>query len=102
MPGGWGSVALGNSVKETTANARRRTARNPLFSGRRFTDEVVTLCVRWYLRFKLSYRDVAEIAWEMGILVAPSTILRWVIRYAEEFARRLASIRKTGGRIVAR
>jgi hypothetical protein len=51
-------------------------ARNPLFSGRRFADEVVTLCVRWYLRFKLSYRDVAEIAWEMGILVAPSTILR--------------------------
>jgi transposase-like protein len=65
-----------------------RIARNSLFSGRRFADEVVTLCVRWYLRFKLSYRDVAEIAWEMGILVAPSTILRWVIRYAEEFARR--------------
>jgi transposase-like protein len=67
---------------------RRRTARNPLFNGRRFGDEVLTLCVRWYLRFKLSYRDVAEIAWEMGILVAPSTIMRWVIRYAEEFARR--------------
>jgi DDE domain len=67
---------------------RRHIARNPLFSGRRFDDEVVTLCVRWYLRFKLSYRDVAEIAWEMGILVAPSTILRWVVRYAEEFARR--------------
>jgi putative transposase len=67
---------------------RRRIARNPLFSGRRFADEVVTLCVRWYLRFKLSYRDVAEIAWEMGISVAPSTILRWVIRYTEEFARR--------------
>jgi transposase-like protein len=67
---------------------RRRIARNPLFSGRLFADEVVTLCVRWYLRFKLSYRDVAEIAWEMGILVAPSTILRWVVRYAEEFARR--------------
>jgi transposase-like protein len=51
------------------AMARRRTARNPLFSGRRFA-EVITLCVRWYLRFKLSYRDVAEMAWEMGILVA--------------------------------
>jgi transposase-like protein len=67
---------------------RLRIAGNPLFSGRRFADEVVTLCVRWYLRFKLSYRDVAEIAWVMGILVAPSTILRWVIRYAEEFGRR--------------
>jgi transposase-like protein len=30
----------------------------------------------------------AQIAWEMGIWVAPSTILRWVIRYAEDFARR--------------
>jgi transposase-like protein len=67
---------------------RRRTPRNPLFSRRRFADDVVTLCVRWYLRFKLSYRDMAEIAWELGVMVARSTILRWVIRYAEEFAQR--------------
>ena len=43
---------------------------------------------RGYLRFKLSYRDVAEIAWELAVLIAPSTILRWVIRYAEAFADR--------------
>jgi transposase-like protein len=30
----------------------------------------------------------ASIAAELGIAVAPSTILRWVVRYAEEFARR--------------
>jgi transposase, IS6 family len=34
------------------------------------------------LRFKLSYRDLAELARELGVCVAPSTILRWVIRYA--------------------
>ncbi len=67
---------------------RRSSPRNPLFSGRRFTDDVVTSCVRWYLRFKLSYRDMAEIAWELGVLVSPSTIMRWGIRYAEEFAKR--------------
>jgi hypothetical protein len=46
---------------------RLRTPRNPPFNRRRFADEVITLCVHWYLRFNLSYRDVAEIAWEMGI-----------------------------------
>jgi transposase-like protein len=49
---------------------------------------VIILCVRWYLRFKLSYRDMAEIAWELGVLVAPSTILRWVVRYADKFGQR--------------
>jgi transposase-like protein len=28
-----------------------------LFSGRHFDREVIILCVRWYLRFKLSFRD---------------------------------------------
>ncbi len=69
-----------------------------MFSRRRFADDVVTLCVRWYLRFKLSYRDVAEIAWELGVLVSPSTILRWVIRYSEEFARRWRPFKRRVGR----
>ena len=46
--------------------------------------------VGWYLRFRLSYRDLASIAAELGIAVAPSTILRWVIRSAGEFVRRWA------------
>src|SRR2546426_4439566 len=28
-----------------------------LFKGWRFNQEIVVLCVRWYLSFKLSYRD---------------------------------------------
>ena len=28
-----------------------------LFKGWRFNEEIVVLCVRWYLSFKLSYRD---------------------------------------------
>jgi transposase-like protein len=51
-------------------------------------DEVIIMCVRWYLRFRLSYRDLASIAAELGIAVAPSTILRWVIRYTGEFVHR--------------
>ena len=59
-----------------------------MFYKRWFPDDVIILCVRRYLRFRLSYRDLSSIAAEMGVAVAPSTILRWVIRYAEEFARR--------------
>jgi len=66
---------------------RRQTSRNLLFRRRRFDDDVIILCVRWYRRFKLSYRDMAEIVWELGVLVAPSTILRWVVRYAEDFSQ---------------
>jgi len=67
---------------------KRRQGRNPLFAKRWFSDDVIITCVRWYLRFRLTYRDLASLAAELGIAVAPSTILRWVVRYAEEFARR--------------
>ena len=77
---------------------KRRLPRNPLFSRRRFTDDAIILCVRWYLRFKVSYRDLAEIAMELGLFVAPSTILRWVIRYAEEFANRWRRFERRVGR----
>ena len=32
-----------------------------LFEGRHFDREIIVLCVRWYLRFKLSFRDLVEI-----------------------------------------
>jgi transposase-like protein len=76
---------------------RRQTSRNWLFRRRRFADDMIILCVRWYLRFKLSYRDMAEIAWELGVLVAPSTILRWVVRYAEDFNRLWRSFERPVG-----
>jgi transposase-like protein len=59
-----------------------------LFKGRHFDAEIVVLCVRWYLQYKLSYRDLAEIMAERGVSVAPSTILRWVQHYAPEFEKR--------------
>ena len=39
---------------------------------------------------------MAEIAWELGVSVSPSTILRWVVRYAEEFANRWQFERRVG------
>jgi transposase, IS6 family len=61
--------------------AQNRSARHPLFRHRWFADDVIITCVRRYLGFKLSYREMAELARELGVFVAPSTILRWVIRY---------------------
>jgi len=45
-------------------------------------------CVRWYLSYKLSYRDLVAIMGERGIGVAHTTILRWVQHYSPEFERR--------------
>jgi hypothetical protein len=44
-----------------------------LFKGRHFRAEIIVLCVRWYLGYKLSYRDLAEMMAERGVSVAPST-----------------------------
>jgi hypothetical protein len=38
-----------------------------LFKGRHFDREIVVLCVRWYLSFKLSYRDLVALMGERGI-----------------------------------
>jgi hypothetical protein len=40
--------------------ATPRSTRDPLFLGRWFDDQLVILCVRWYLEFKLSYRDLVR------------------------------------------
>ena len=59
-----------------------------LFAGRHFDAEIVVLCVRWYLSFKLSYRDLVSMMGERGINLAHTTILRWVQHYTPEFEKR--------------
>ena len=59
-----------------------------LFKGRHFDREIVVLCVRWYLSFKLSYRDLVTMMLERGIELAHTTILRWVQHYTPEFEKR--------------
>ena len=58
-----------------------------LFKGQHFDQEIILLCV-WYLSFKLSSRDLAEMMTERGIILAHTTILRWVQRYVLEFEKR--------------
>jgi transposase-like protein len=68
------------------AMTHRQRIRNPLFAKRWFADDTIIRCVHWYLRFKLSYRDLAHIMGELGVCVAPCKILRWVVRYSVAFA----------------
>jgi len=69
-----------------------------LFKGRHFDQEIVVLCVRWYLSFKLSYRDLVAMIAERGIDLAHTTMMRWVQRYTPEFEKRWKRLaRPVGG-----
>ena len=56
-----------------------------VFAGFRFPPKVISIAVRWYLRYGLSYRDVEELLAERGITVDHVTIYRWVQRFTPEF-----------------
>src|SRR6266487_722143 len=58
------------------------------FKWRHFEAEIILLCVRWYLRYALSYRDLEEMMRERDLSVDHTTIFRWVQRYAPELEKR--------------
>ena len=60
-----------------------------MFKRRRFSVEIILLCVRWYCKYGISYRDLREIMQERGVEVDASTIMRWVHRYAPELEKRV-------------
>ena len=64
------------------------TSAQELFRDRHFDQEIIVVCVRWYLTFKLSSRDLVQMMAERGIGLAHTTILRWVQRYVPDFEKR--------------
>jgi transposase-like protein len=62
--------------------------RDPIYRRRRFEVEIIELCVRWYITYRLSYRDLAAMMAERGLSMSHTTILRWVIHYVPEFEKR--------------
>jgi transposase-like protein len=62
-----------------------------MFKGRHFDRSVILLCVRWYLAYGLSLRDLEEMMAERGISVDHATIHRWVVRYSTELLERFNS-----------
>ncbi|RWP23111.1 IS6 family transposase [Mesorhizobium sp.] len=67
-----------------------------MFKGRHFEQSVILLCVRWYLSYNLSLRNLEEMMAERGLNVDHSTVHRWVVRFApqllEHFNRRKRTV----------
>ena len=49
-----------------------------LFKWKHYQPEIILLTVRWYLRYKLSFRDLVEMMEERGLSIAHTTIMRWI------------------------
>jgi transposase, IS6 family len=61
----------------------------PLFKWRHFQGKIIVLCIRWYVRYSPSYRDLEEMMTERGLSVDHSTIARRVLAYAPELEKRV-------------
>lgn len=57
---------------------------------------MILLCVRWYLAYNLSLRNLEEMMAERGISVDHATVHRWTVHYAplllEQFNRRKRAV----------
>jgi putative transposase len=54
------------------------------FKGAHFVNEIILTCVRWYVAYPLSDRQVEERMQERGVAVDHSTINRWVVKYSPQ------------------
>jgi len=59
------------------------------FKWRHYEGVIILLCVRWYLRYGLSYRDLAEMMYKRGLNIAHTTIYRWVQHFSPELNQRI-------------
>ena len=59
------------------------------FKWRQYQGQIILLCVRWHLRYALSYRDLEEMMRERGLSIYHTTIYRWVQAYAPELEKRI-------------
>ena len=54
------------------------------FANKQFPSSTILMAVRWYVAYKLSYRDIEELLAERGVQVDHATIHRWVCEYAPQ------------------
>jgi IS6 family transposase len=89
-------------LAEEAGRVRRPRAARPslqrsAFAGFRFPPEVITVAVRWYLRYGSSYRDIEELLAERGVEVDHITLHRWVQRFTPLFADAARPLRHATG-----
>src|ERR1700733_3250072 len=71
------------------------TASNP-FKWRHYQGDIILWCVRWYLRYPISLKHMAEMAAERGLAISASCIWRWVQVFGPEMDKRCRPhLRKT-------
>lgn len=60
-----------------------------LFKWKHFESDIIMVCVRWYLKYPLSYRMLVEMMQERGLNITHTTIMRWVHQYSLFFDERV-------------
>lgn len=60
--------------------------------------DIIAQCVRWYLAYSLSLRNLEEMMAERGIVVDHSTLHRWVIRLVPLLDKAFRRLKRTVGR----
>jgi transposase-like protein len=79
----------------------RRITRDPIYRRRRFCVETIELFVRWYITYRLSYRDRVAMMAEREIAVSHTTIMRWVLKYVPELRATVGALRTSSGFVLA-
>src|SRR3954453_10092149 len=82
----YGRDRQGRQIHQCLGCRRRFTALTGTpFSGYRFPPDIIALAVRWYVRYRLSYADGAELLAERGVRVDPSTVYDWVRAFTPRY-----------------
>jgi putative transposase len=61
------------------------------FKGAHFDAQIILLCIRWYVAYPLSYRQIEEMMQERSVSVDHSTLNRWVLKYFPELEKSFRS-----------
>jgi transposase-like protein len=68
-----------------------------LFKGRHFNHLLIIQAVRWYITYKLSFRDICSLMAERGVILVHTTIMRWVQRYVPVFEKKWKKYARPAG-----
>ncbi len=63
--------------------------KNYNFKWKHYKSELIITCVRWYLKYSFSYRNLEEIMEERNVEVDHTTIMRWVNQYSSKINKRI-------------
>src|SRR4029453_18721595 len=62
--------------------------KSALFKGRHFNHLLIIQAIRWYVTYKLSYRDWCDLMAERGVTVVHTTVMRWVQCFVPVFEKK--------------